>query len=212
MYIPNVGNLRRTGFSPKNELPRTPNKKNARVPLTNQTNEAKKIANKAKERFNRLRQTTSNNKAFIKPKNNSQIRAINAGLAKGNMAYGAIRGRLSNKLNKSRNKMRANRKRGQIFSHNPMLVLNNKNKMSPSTPPPTPRPRRLEPINNLKSENIIRQYNGLTNDKILKLNNVIKRKILSHSSIIIGKRQSGNNVNKNNSRIANRITNLLWNF
>jgi hypothetical protein len=212
---PKIPNRPETPNRPKTPLtpnrPETPLTSNRpKTPLTPNRPSRKKEMNerveKARERSNRLRQTTSKNKAFIKPKNNSQSRSIYAGIAKGNMAYGAIRSQLSNKLRNSRLKMRANRNRGQIFSHDPMLVLNTK--ISPSTP----RPRRLEPINNLRSENIIRQYNGLTNDQILKLNNPIKRKILSHSSIIIGKRQSGNDVSTNNSRIANRITSLLWNF
>ena len=173
MYIPNVGNLRRVGFSPKKQLQRTPNKKNVRVPIAIQTNEARKIANKARKRSNIIRQTTSMNRAFVKPKNNSQSRAINASGFK-NKPFGALNGRPSNKLINSRRIMRANRNRGQIFSHNPMLVINKTNKAS------TPNKNSSTTITfNTKPENMLKILNGMTENQISSLNTNQKRAIFS---------------------------------
>jgi hypothetical protein len=220
MYIPNVGNLRRAGFSPKKQLPRTPNKKNINAPLAKQNNsfygknvnpneaeERLRRLNKAKERLKRLRQTTTNNKAY-KTNKTSNARAINAWRYKTNTAYGAIRSQISNKLKNSRHKMRSHRNKGQIFSHNPILVLNNKNKMSPSTPPPTPRPRRLEPINNLKSENLMKI--NLKNIKKLPLQT--KRNIQTTAGKIIQEyyNDDGRSEMTNIQRKANQILTLLW--
>ena len=76
MYIPNVENLRRAVFSPKKQLPRTPNTTNVSVPnfkITN--NNILTRVSKARNRSNRLKKTT-NIKAFVKPTTTSESRAI----------------------------------------------------------------------------------------------------------------------------------------